>query len=310
MTTVTDASAPRSADAGRSMVRLRDILGRWVFMLPASILLFLVLAYPIGYAIMISFTDFDLATFKPSGWAGWENYEAVMEDARFWRSLRVTAVYLAFALPIQMALGFAIAYCINADWKGRGLLRALLLIPMVVAPVVAGGIWRMLLDPLWGLTNYFIGLIGLEPLDWLGNSTLAMVTLIIVDTWRWTPFVTLIATAALLALPRDVFEAADIDGANWWVKFWSIGLPLLVPVIAATFVVRWLGAVKMFDIALAATNGGPGNATNVINLYIYEQAFRSLHFAEASAMTVIVLAGTIVITLGMLWGSKKLEDFN
>jgi multiple sugar transport system permease protein len=213
-------------------------------------------------------------------------------------------------LPIQMALGFAIAYCINADWKGRGLLRALLLIPMVVAPVVAGGIWRMLLDPLWGLTNYFIGLVGIEPLDWLGNSTLAMVTLIIVDTWRWTPFVTLIATAALLALPRDVFEAADIDGANWWVKFWSIGLPLLVPVIAATFVVRWLGAVKMFDIALAATNGGPGNATNVINLYIYEQAFRSLHFAEASAMTVIVLAGTIVITLGMLWGSKKLEDFN
>jgi multiple sugar transport system permease protein len=289
---------------------LRDILSRWMFMLPASILLFLVLAYPIGYAILISFAEFDLATFKSVGWVGWDNYEAVMEDARFWRSLRVTAVYLAFALPIQMLLGFGIAHCINVEWKGRGLLRALLIIPMVVAPVVAGGIWRMLLDPLWGLTNYVIGLFGFAPLDWLGNPTLAMATIIIIDTWRWTPFVTLIATAALLSLPRDVFEAAEIDGANWWVKFWSIGLPLLVPVIAATLVVRWLGAVKMFDIALAATNGGPGNATNVVNLYIYEQAFRGLHFAESAAMTVIVLAGTIVLTLGMLWGSKRLEELN
>lgn len=308
MTTVVDANSHREREVSGSMVKLRDIFARWMFMLPASILLFLVLAYPIGYAIMISFSDFSLSAFKPTGWVGWDNYEAVMEDSRFWHSLRVTAVYLVFALPIQMVLGFAIAYCINADWKGRGLLRALLLIPMVVAPVVAGGIWRMLLDPLWGITNYVIGLFGFEPLNWLGDSTLAMVTLILIDTWRWTPFVTLIATAALLSLPRDVFEAADIDGANWWVKFWSIGLPLLVPIIAATLVVRWLGAVKMFDMALAATNGGPGNATNVINLYIYEQAFRSLHFAEAAAMTVIVLAGTIVLTLGMLWGSRKLED--
>jgi multiple sugar transport system permease protein len=310
MTAVVDASAPRDADVARSSVKLADIFSRWLFMLPASIILFAVLAYPIGYAVLISFSEFDLATFKSVGWVGWDNYEAVMEDARFWRSLRVTAVYLAFALPIQMLLGFGIAYCINAEWRGRGVVRALLLIPMVVAPVVAGGIWRMLLDPLWGLTNYVIGLFGFEPLNWLGDPTLAMVTLVLIDTWRWTPFITLIATAALLSLPRDVFEAAEIDGANWWVKFWSIGLPLLVPIIGATLVVRWLGAVKMFDMALAATNGGPGDATNVVNLYIYEEAFRSLHFAEASAMTVIVLAGTIVLTLGLLWGSKRLEDVN
>ncbi len=137
MSVVADAAAGRDKGMSSSFVKLRDIFARWMFMLPASILLFLVLAYPIAYAIMISFSDFDLATFKPSGWAGWDNYEAVMEDSRFWHSLRVTAVYLAFALPIQMVLGFAIAYCINAEWKGRGLLRALLLIPMVVAPVVA-----------------------------------------------------------------------------------------------------------------------------------------------------------------------------
>ena len=135
-----------------------------------------------------------------------------------------------------------------------------------------------------------------------------MATVIIIDTWRWTPFVTLIATAALLSLPREIFEAAEIDGAGWWTKLWRITIPLLVPIIAAVFVVRWLGAVKMFDIALAATNGGPGRATNVINLFIYEEAFRSLKFAESAAMAVIVLVLTMALTALFLRGSRKLED--
>jgi len=118
----------------------------------------------------------------------------------------------------------------------------------------------------------------------------------------------LIATAALLALPKDVFEAAKIDGANWWSTLWSVAVPLLVPVIAATFVIRWLGAVKMFDIVLAATYGGPGKATNVINLFIYEEAFRSLRFAESAAMAVIVLIVTMVLTGLFLYGSRKLEE--
>jgi multiple sugar transport system permease protein len=179
---------------------------------------------------------------------------------------------------------------------------------MVVAPVVAGGVWRMMLDPLWGLANYVLGMLGVGAIDWLGDANYAMATIVIIDTWRWTPFVTLIATAALLALPRDVFEAARIDGANWWTTFRYITLPLLVPVIAATFIVRWLGAVKMFDIALASTGGGPGRATNVINLFIYEEAFRSLKFAESAAMAVIILAATMVLTALFLRGTQKLEN--
>lgn len=277
-------------------------------MLPAAIILSAVLIYPIIYTLQISFSKLDLATFTASRWVGWDNYITVLRDERFWRSMQVTGVYLVFALPLQMVLGFGIAFLVNAEWKGRGLIRALLLIPMVVAPVVAGGVWRMILDPLWGLMNYWIGLLGFEPLDWLGNPSLAMATIVIIDTWRWTPFVALIATAALLALPKDVFEAADIDGANWWTKLWSIAIPLLLPIIAATFIVRWLGAVKMFDIVLAATLGGPGGSTNVINLFIYEQAFRSLRFAESSAMAVIVLLITMVLTGVFLYGTRKLED--
>lgn len=288
--------------------KLADFTSRWMFMAPAAIILGAMLAYPIFYTIEISFARFDLMTFSAVEFIGWENYAHVLDDYRFWSSMRVTLVYLAFALPIQIILGFGIAYLINSPWRGRGVLRALFIIPMVVAPVVAGGIWRMILDPLWGIMNWAAGLFGVEGLDWFGDPTLAMASIIIIDTWRWTPFVVLIATAALLALPRDIFEAAEIDGANWWSMLWSITLPLLVPIIAATFVVRWLGAVKMFDIALAATYGGPGGATNVINLFIYEEAFRSLRFAESAAMAVVVLVLTMVLTGIFLLGTRKLEQ--
>lgn len=288
--------------------QLGDLLVRWSFMAPAIVLLLVLLAYPIFYTIDISFSRFDIATFGAGAWVGWDNYREVMSDYRFWESLKVTMIYLAFALPIQVVVGFGIAYLINAEWAGRGIIRALFIIPMVVAPVVAGGMWRMILDPLWGLMNYWLGFIGIGPLDWFGDPNLAMAAVIIIDTWRWTPFIVLIATAAMLALPKDVFEAARIDGCNWWSTLWSVAVPLLVPVIAATFVIRWLGAVKMFDIVLAATYGGPGKATNVVNLFIYEEAFRSLRFAESAAMAVIVLILTMVLTGLFLRASRKLEE--
>ncbi|MFI7689629.1 carbohydrate ABC transporter permease [Nonomuraea sp. NPDC049655] len=280
----------------------------WLFLAPALLLLAGMLLYPILYTAWVSVSDFDLASFQPSGWVGWRHYEAVLRDPGFLDSLRVTGVYLVIALPLQMVLGFAIAFLLNVAWRGRGVLRALFLIPMVVAPVVAGGVWRMLLDPLWGVVNYALGLVGAGPVEWIGDPALAMVSLIVIDTWRWTPFVVLIASAGIMALPGDVYEAARSDGAGRWAILRRITLPLLVPVMAAAFVVRWLGAVKMFDIALAATRGGPGNATNVINLYIYEKGFRSLEFGSASSMATIVLVLTMLITFVLFRVTRRLEN--
>ncbi|MFC7600917.1 carbohydrate ABC transporter permease [Streptosporangium amethystogenes subsp. fukuiense] len=277
-------------------------------MTPALVLLAGMLLYPIFYTLWVSFSDFDLALFEPVGWVGWKNYEMVLRDPGFLESLKVTGIYLVIALPLQMILGFAIAFLLNVEWRGRGVLRALFLIPMVVAPVVAGGVWRMLLDPLWGVVNYTLGLVGIGPVEWIGDPTLAMVSVILIDTWRWTPFVVLIAAAGIMALPGDVYEAAKSDGAGRWQTLWRITLPLLVPVMAAAFVVRWLGAVKMFDIALAATRGGPGNATNVVNLYIYEKGFRSLEFGSASSMATIVLIITVVLTYFLFSISRRLEN--
>lgn len=305
-----DASGSVRFVRSRKWAKMQDVAARWSFVLPAAILLGALLAYPIFYTVQISFSRFDLMTFSAVEWVGLDNYRHVLDDYRFWSSMKVTLTYLVLALPLQIILGFSIAFLINAEWRGRGIVRALFLIPMVVAPVVAGGIFRMILDPLWGIMNYLLGRFGIGPLDWFGDPTLAMATIVIIDTWRWTPFVVLIATAALLALPRDLFEAAEIDGANWWRKLWSITLPLLLPIIAATFVVRWLGAVKMFDIALAATYGGPGGATNVINLFIYEEAFRSLRFAESAAMAVVILVLTMLLTALFLRGTRKLEEIH
>lgn len=287
---------------------VKDVISRWTFMVPAIVLLVAVLAYPLFYTLQISFSDFDLATFAPSDWAGAGNYEAALSDDNFLNSLVVTGIYLVLALPLQIVLGFGIAFLLNAEWRGRGVVRALFLIPMVVAPVVSGGIWKIMLDPLWGVVTWFLGLFGVQPIDWFGDAGMAMISIVIIDTWRSVPFVVLIAAAAMLALPKDVFEAASVDGANWWQTLRSISLPMLAPIIAATFVVRWLGAVKMFDVVVATTNGGPGQATNVVNLYIYRQAFQLLEFSTSSAMAIIVLVITMVLTFVFLWGSKKLED--
>ncbi|WP_208814373.1 carbohydrate ABC transporter permease [Micromonospora echinofusca] len=305
----TTPTAPAGPPTGRpaALRRWRDLGSRWLFLAPALAILVAVLAYPLFYTVRISFSELDLATFTPARNVGWLNYRTVLEDPGFLNSVKVTGVYLALALPLQMVLGFGIAFLLNVDWRGRGVLRALFLIPMVVVPVVAGGVWKMLLDPMWGFVNYVLGLVGVGPVDWLADPTLAMVSLVLIDTWRWTPFVVLIASAGLMSLPTDVFEAARVDGAGWFATLRKVTLPLLAPVILAAFIVRWLGAVKMFDIALAATKGGPGQATDVVNLYIYEKAFRGLEFGTASSMATLVLALTMLLTFLFLRLNRFLE---
>ena len=288
---------------GLSTAPARQIrkMRRVAFLIPVVVILGIMLVFPIYYTFRVSVGGpLDLATFTPGEFAGWRAYLNVARDPGFRSSVKVTLVYLAIAMPIQIVVGFGLAFLINVQWKGRGLLRVLLLVPMMVAPVVAGGIWRILLDPQWGMINYLLSIVGIEPQVWFGNPTLALISVSLIDSWRWIPFVALIATAGIVGLPVDLFEAARVDGASPWQVFWRITMPLLTPVIMAVFVLRWLGAIKMFDIVLATTGGGPGRATEVLNLYIYERAFRSLEFESASAMAMVVLVATMIITFALV----------
>lgn len=279
----------------------------YLFVVPTLLIMAGLLIYPLLYTLQTSFSSFDIMTFSPGDYVGFQNYQRVLQDSNFWSSMRVTAVYLLIALPLQVIIGVAIAFLISVEWTGARLIRALFIIPMVVTPVVAGSIWKMLLDPLWGYLNYLLTSVGLPAIEWLAEPTLALISVIVIDTWRWSPFIILIVLAGIMSLDHEPIEAAKVDGASWFQRLIYVILPMLNPVILSAFVVRWLGAIKMFDIIYAATRGGPGNSTRVINLYIYEDAFRGLNFDQASAMSIILVIGASLLTFVFVRLSVLLE---
>lgn len=301
----TDASPrPHLAERGLSLLRR---LEPYLFVVPTVLIMVGLLIYPLIYTLQTSVSEFDLMTFTPGEYVGTLHYQRVLQDSNFWVSMRVTAVYLLIALPVQIVLGVALAFLLSIQWRGVRIVRALFIIPMVVTPVVAGSIWKMLLDPLWGYINYLLIQFGIPPVEWLSDPNLALISVTIIDTWRWTPFVILIVLAGIMSLDHEPLEAAKVDGASWYQSFAYVTLPMLRPVILSAFVVRWLGAIKMFDIIYAATRGGPGSATRVINLHIYEDAFRSLNFDQASAMSILLVIGASAMTFFFVRLTARLE---
>ena len=299
--------------ATQTPIRKRSLVGRtfgrkstiaFLMALPLILLIAILVIYPAMYSIYLATLNKGMTRF-----VGFGNFQFLFKRETFWMVVEQSCIFAITAVIFKAIIGFIVAHLVhNIPDKGQRKWRGMLLVPWVIPPAMSTLAWLWLFDPSYSAFNWLLSMVNINPIPWTGDAYWARFSIILVNVWIGSPFFMIMYLAALKSVPEQLYEAAAIDGANWWVKFWSIGLPLLVPIIAATFVVRWLGAVKMFDIALSATSGGPGNATNVVNLYIYEQAFRSLHFAEAAAMTVIVLAGTVVLTLGMLWGSRKLED--
>jgi multiple sugar transport system permease protein len=288
--------------------KVRRVAEPYLFVVPAVIMLATLLFYPLYYTARLSLSEFDSARFAIGDFVGFKNYASVLRNSAFWSSLRVTVIYLVASLPLQMALGTAIALILAVEWPGVRIVRALFIIPMVVTLVVAGTVWKMLLDPLWGFSTYLLGLIGIEPILWFSDPTLAMTSIVMMDTWRWTPFIALIILAGVVSLDREPFEAAEVDGASAFQRLVYVKLPMLMPVILSALVVRWLGAIKMFDIVLTSTQGGPGTSTEVINLYIYELTFRRLSFDRAAASIVLVGIASVFLTfLIMRFGAKKEE---
>lgn len=288
--------APSTTYRPRRWSRIRGALEQHTFVIPAVVMLIALLIYPLLYTLQLSFSSFDSARFAVGDFVGLRNYRSILNNASFWKSLQVTVIYLAAALPLQMVLGTGIALILAVDWPGARIVRALFIIPMVITLVVAGTVFKMLLDPLWGYFNYVWGLFGGAPVSWFSDPVLAMVAVVMIDTWRWTPFVTLIVLAGVVSLDKEPFEAAAVDGASHLQRLIHVTLPMLSPVIMSALVVRWLGAIKMFDIILTATEGGPGSATEVVNLFIYQMTFRRLAFDRASAAIVLVGLVSVVLT--------------
>jgi multiple sugar transport system permease protein len=284
----------------------------WLQMSPALIVLLIMTIAPAIFLISKSFTNSSLLDGN-SQFMGLKNYQLVLTDSSQLHAARVTAIFVVLVVLIEMASGLFFAQFLYKKTRANSIAGALLIIPFAVAPAVAAMIFRELLNPNYGWIDYFMGLVGLPAhTDWLGNSVTAWSALVILDVWQWTPFVTLILIAGMSSLPAEPLEAAAVDGANAWQIFRHISVRLMAPFIGIALVLRTIQAFKTFDSFLILTGGGPGDSTSPINLEIYRVALQSFRVGYASAMAILLLIVTSILTPALLrilgWATQTEVD--
>lgn len=276
----------------------------WLFIAPAAIVLLLMLAFPFAYTAYLSFHEW-FAAGPPPRFNGVQNYVALLADARFLSALARTLVFTALAVTVEVGLGIALALMFARPFIGRGAARTIFLLPMVATPVAISLVWLLMFDPATGVLNYLLKLLGLGPSLWANDSFLALPALVLVDVWQWTPIVMLMVLGGLTALPEDPFEAARIDGASGWQIFRYLTLPMLRPYIVVAALFRGIDALKTFDSIYVITRGGPGFASETLNLYIYATAFDYLHFGYSSAMLVIFFLIVLALSAALIAFRRK-----
>jgi multiple sugar transport system permease protein len=263
---------------------------------PGLLVLALTTTFPLAYLIWSSFQNINLAMPFLDGFAGLDNYRDMLSDGRFWHALQLTGIYTVSSVFLQLVIGLGLALLVMQIPTGQWLFRIVAILPIVLAPVVVGLFWRtLMLAPEFGIVDFIIRTLGFESVNWLGSPTPALVSVILIHTWQWTPFAFLVLLASLASLPLDVFEAARIDKANAFQRFIHITLPLIRPAIIIVVIMRSMIALSAFAAIFAATGGGPGTASEILNLYAYKTSFVELNFGYGSALAVSLL----IITLGV-----------
>jgi len=268
--------------------------------LPALLLLVVTTTLPLVYLIWTSVQRVDLSMPWITGFAGLENYAKLGADARFWSSMALTFIYTGTTVALQVVVGLGLALLVMQVKAGQGLLRVAAILPIVLAPVVAGLFWRSLvLAPDFGIMDFFTRSVGLGSYNWLGDPQLALVSVIAIHTWQWTPFAFLVLLASLAALPPDIYEAARLDRAGAWQRFRHITLPLIRPAIVIVVILRMVTALSAFAAIFAATGGGPGTATEILNLYAYRLSFTELNLGYGAAVATVLLLLTLAVSFGL-----------
>lgn len=280
---------------------------KWMYTLPGLFFILIMMAFPILYTFRMSFYHWSMSSITPPKWAGIDNYIALFTDERFWNAMKATFYFTSVALTVEVVLGLACAVLINRSMLGKNVVKTIFLLPMVATPVAMGLVWMLIYEPSMGAANMLLKVLGLEPQLWLGSINQVIPSLIIIDVWQWTPMVALILMAGLRTLPMEPYEAADMDGASSWRKFVSITLPLLKPTIIVTTMLRLIDVLKTFDIIYATTQGGPGSASETLNLFGYVLGFQYFKLGQASALLVIFFAVVMGFTLLMLGMKRRLE---
>jgi multiple sugar transport system permease protein len=262
---------------------------------PALAALALVFLDPLAYSFWLSLHVYNIT--RPAVFAGANNYILILQDARVWESFGVSVTFAAISLTLQFLIGFGIALLLHRLVLFQGLIRTIIIIPLLLTPVVLGLNWRLMLNLDWGIINYFIRLLGFPAINWVNDPRTAMLSLILVDVWHTTSFTVLVLSAGLASLPDEPFEAASIDGASPWQQLWYLTIPLLRPLILVILLFRSYELIRVYDIVFAVTAGGPGRLTETISFHIFNRMFNGFQVGYASAVSYILFAVSLAWSL-------------
>jgi multiple sugar transport system permease protein len=277
----------------------------WPFVIPALIVVLAVIIFPWLFTIWMSLHEWKVGS--PTTFVGLANYLRLPTDPRFVESIGHTLVYTALSVLLPLVLGTLAAIVFHAKFPLRGLLRGLFILPMMATPVAIALVWTMMFHPQLGILNYLLSLVGLPPQLWVFHPATVIPSLVLVETWQWTPLVMLIVLGGLASIPAEPYESAELDGANAWQVFRYITLPLITPFLFIAAMIRMIDAVKSFDVIFAITQGGPGTASETINLYLYSVAFSYYDIGYASAIAVVFFALIVALAAALLHIRQRLQ---
>ena len=276
-----------------------------MFILPAVIVSIIVIFFPLAYTVFQSFRNWDITSPVPARFIGFRNYIQLFTSERVLMAFLRTLYITIGAVVLEVVLGVCMALVMNKQFFGRGIIRTLCILPIVATPVAISLVFMTMMHPSIGILNFLLGSIGLPPFMWVYNQHTVIPTIILVEAWKWSPFVMLITLAGLSTMPKEPFESARIDGAGSWTIFWSVTLPMILPSVMVAVVLRSIDTLKLFDTIFAMTQGGPGTSSETINLYIFTIAFQYFRMGYASSIIVAFLVIILFFTLILIKIRKR-----
>jgi len=263
--------------------------------IPSIIYLFVILIVPLMFTLFLSTYNWNLIGDSRE-FVGIKNFLNILSDKEVIHSFKLTFIFVFVSVSVEFILGTAIALLLNRPFKGYNIVRVIMLIPMMISSTIVSLAWRLILHSERGVLNYLLILLGLDSQIWLGRD-LAFPTIIAIEIWMSTPFITLMVLAGLQAVPEELMDAALVDGANWWQRLTKVTFPIIKPVVMVAFIFRTMFALRNFALPWVLTAGGPANRTNVFSIELYRQAFSYYQIGNSSAMSLILVVITVILSI-------------
>jgi multiple sugar transport system permease protein len=307
-TTTLAENPPRGAATHAPRFQLGDATIQKLFILPTLVFLIVWNIFPLLYSLYLSFTKYSHSGKLPPVWIGVQNYAELLADPKVWHGFAVTGSYAVLTVTFQALIGFSLALLLRAKFKASGLLTTLILIPMMLSPVVVGQFWKLIFEPGYGIFNRLVFFWNPASAPIMLRDQ-ALIAVVIVDVWMWSPFVMLLCLSGLKAIPDYLYEAALVDRASSWRQFWRITLPGVAPLLLLAVLFRTIEALKAFDLLMGITGGGPGNTTETVSISLYRMVFQGqAQTGRASALAYIMLIVILAVSNVYVWYLNRLKE--